>query len=96
MRQNTKNTNAEEVLEPVVEETPVKEAAPVEVPKKKVKTGKVVNCDALRVRYTALTSAAVITTIPKDTEVVINGVDGDFYKVKVGDVEGYCMKQFIK
>lgn len=57
----------------------------------------IVTCDKLNVRKEANKSADIITVIPKDLVLTILDTDTseDFYKVLIGDVEGYCMKQFI-
>ena len=57
----------------------------------------IVTCDKLNVRKEANKSADIITVVPKDLVLTIldTNISEDFYKVLIGDVEGYCMKQFI-
>lgn len=92
-----------EVIEPVeeIEETTesneiVEENIEPEIIEEKIIKGTVL-CDKLNVRKEAKKDAAVLTIIPKDLILTISDVDAspDFYKVLIGEVEGYCMKKFI-
>lgn len=47
---------------------------------------------AANVRESASTSADVITTLLRNTEVTITGEDGDFYKIQYQDINGYISK----
>lgn len=63
-----------------------------------VQKGIVVNCSKLNVRRTANKLAKVLTVIEKGTEVIIVNAktSNGFYKVKVDDIEGYCVKDYIE
>ena len=60
--------------------------------------GVVTGCNLLNVRSQPEADSDVITVIPIDSIVTISDINAsqDFYKVLVGDLEGYCMKKFIK
>lgn len=92
-------------VEPAVEETNVeeiKEETVIETEDKvenAVITGKVVDCNKLRVRESASTDADVICEITAGAEVTIDEVNStnDFYKVcTAAGAEGFCMKNFIE
>ena len=96
---------AEEVVETPVQEEIVVEAEAVVEPEVKpepvkVKTvlGVVVDCNKLRVRKQPNANATIITEIKNGTEVVIDEAKStvEFFKVTAGNVEGYCMKKFIR
>lgn len=57
----------------------------------------IVNCDLLNVRKEPNVDAEVVTMLPKDSVVTISDVNATeyFYKVLVGETEGYCMKEFM-
>ena len=79
-----------EVIEPIVENTPVMEEATC--------LGKVTNCIKLNVRSKPDVTAKVLCEINKDETVEIdpNSTSPDFYKVKTSfGVKGYCMKKYI-
>lgn len=60
--------------------------------------GVVTGCNLLNVRSQPESDSDVITVIPIDSIVTISDINAsqDFYKVLIGDLEGYCMKKFIK
>ena len=60
--------------------------------------GVVTGCNLLNVRSQPEADSDVITVIPIDSIVTISDINAsqDFYKVLIGDLEGYCMKKFIK
>lgn len=61
-------------------------------------TGVVIDCDRLNVREAPKMDAAVVCTIPRDTEVTIDKAESarGFYKVcLVSGIEGFCAKQYI-
>ena len=60
--------------------------------------GVVTGCNLLNVRSKPEPNSEVLTVIPIDSVITISDVNAsqDFYKVLVGDLEGYCMKKFIK
>jgi len=94
----------EKVIEPVEEikeETTesneiVEENIEPEVIEEKIIKG-VVICDKLNVRKEAKKDAEILTIISKDLVLTISDIDAspDFYKVLIGEIEGYCMKKFI-
>lgn len=60
--------------------------------------GVVTGCNLLNVRSQPEADSNIVTVIPIDSIVTISDVNAsqDFYKVLIGDLEGYCMKKFIK
>lgn len=60
--------------------------------------GIVTGCNLLNVRSKPEPNSEVLTIIPIDSVITISDVNAsqDFYKILVGDLEGYCMKKFIK
>ena len=86
----TVETPVEEVVENQVEET-IEEEIPLEV------LGEV-TAELLNVRSKPESGADVLTVIPVESIVTISDVNAspDFYKVLIGDLEGFCMKKFIK
>ena len=60
--------------------------------------GTVVNCERLNVRKSATRKSQVLKVIEKGTNVIIENDDTSniFYKVRIDDVVGYCMKDFIE
>ena len=60
--------------------------------------GVVTGCNLLNVRSKPEPNSEVLTIIPTDSVITISDVNAsqDFYKVLVGNLEGYCMKKFIK
>ena len=60
--------------------------------------GVVTGCNLLNVRSQPEANSDVITVIPIDSIVTISDINAsqDFYKVLIDDLEGYCMKKFIK
>lgn len=82
-----------EVTEEVKEE-PIVEETPVEVTSN---TG-VVTCEKLFVRSKPSKSGSFVAVIIKGTKVEVDhsGSTSDFYRVKVGDKYGYCVKEFVK
>lgn len=55
----------------------------------------VVTAAHLNVRKEASKDSDIISIVAKDDEVKITDEIGDFYKVLVNDVEGFCVKDFI-
>ena len=47
------------------------------------------------IRETASTSANVITTLLRNTEVTIIGEEGDFYRIQYKDITGYVAKSLV-
>jgi uncharacterized protein YgiM (DUF1202 family) len=93
-------TKEEEVVNTVIEETPV--VAPVVEPETKVEDdeliGVVIDCVKLNVRAEASVNADVVTEISVGTEVMVDIFEStaEFYKVVTeAGVEGFCMKKFI-
>lgn len=85
---------AETIEEPVVEEAieETSEEIQLEV------IGTVEGCELLNVRSKPEADAEIVTVIPVDSIVTVSDVNAspDFYKVLIGDLEGFCMKKFIK
>lgn len=96
----------EEVIETPIEETvdnvepseEIVETPVEEVVENKNVIGVVSGCELLNVRTNPEFTAEVLTVIPAESIVTIIDVDAslDFYKVLIGDLEGFCMKKFIK
>lgn len=59
------------------------------------KKGYVDVSNSANVRETASTSANIITTLLRNTEVTIIGEEGDFYKIQYKDITGYISKTLI-
>lgn len=87
------DVKGEEVKDEIVED--IKDE---EVKDETVQKGIVVNCFKLNVRRTANKLSKVLTVIEKGTEVIIvnTKTSNGFYKVKVNDIEGYCVKDYIE
>ena len=85
------NESVNEIIENSSEET-IDEDIVLEV------LGVVTGCNLLNVRSQPEADSDVITVIPIDSIVTISNINAsqDFYKVLIGDLEGYCMKKFIK
>lgn len=110
MPRKKKTETPVEVTEEVrVEETPVEETLEVteevkeepiveETPEATTSNTGVVTCEKLFVRSKPSKSGSFVAVIIKGTEVEIDhsGSTSDFYRVKVGDKYGYCVKEFIK
>ena len=92
------------VQEEVIEEVPVQEEVIEEVPvqeevvEEPINSKGVVICGRLNVRKEASKNSEILTVVPKDLIMTICDLNAseDFYKVLFGDIEGYCMKKFIK
>lgn len=66
----------------------------VEKPKKnRVKIG--VTKSALNLREEPSPDSDILYVIPEGDPVVINGEDGNYYKVTVQGLVGYCVKDYI-
>lgn len=63
-----------------------------------VAKGIVSNCSRLNVREEASTKSSVLKVIDSGTEVEVLGtsVKNQFYKVKIDDIIGFCVKDFIE
>ena len=83
------NEQPEEVVEEIIEE-PVEEIAEEET----CQAG-VVIAERLNVRSNPFKDADVLFVINKGQEVIIDGEDGDFFKVVVDGNVGYCIKNFV-
>lgn len=98
-KQLEENEVVEESVEETIEEPVVEEA--IEKTSEEIQLeviGTVEGCELLNVRSKPEASAEVITVIPVNSIVTVSDVDAspDFYKVLIGDLEGFCMKKFIK
>ena len=92
-----KDVEKDKIVEDVKDEE-VKEENIEDVKDDEIGIGVVVNCSKLNVRRTANKLAKVLTVIEKGTSVIIENADpsNGFYKVKVNDIEGYCVKDYIE
>lgn len=92
-------TEIETEIETVSETTVVQTETENTQPEPKMLEGVVHECAKLNVRKEPSTSAPVVCTILKGTEVAIFEEEStdEFYKIcTASGIEGYCMKQFIK
>ena len=66
--------------------------------KEEIVKGVVSNCSRLNVREEASTKSSVLKVIDSGTEVEVLGtlVENQFYKVKIDDIIGFCVKDFIE
>jgi SH3-like domain-containing protein len=55
----------------------------------------VVSVDSLNVREKANSNAKKIETLTIDTEVKISGIEGEWYKIKWQNIEGWCASRYI-
>lgn len=88
----------EETIEEISEEV-VEKSIEEEIEEIKLEvTGIVSDCKLLNVRSKPEANAEVVTILSVDSTVIVCDVNAsqDFYKVLVGDLEGFCMKKFIK
>ena len=76
------------------------DSAPVapEENEEEIVKGVVSNCSRLNVREEASTKSSVLKVIDSGTEVEVLGtlVENQFYKVKIDDIIGFCVKDFIE
>lgn len=88
----------EDVKDEEVKDVKDEDVKDEEVKEEPVTKGIVVNCFKLNVRRTANKLSKVLTVIEKGTEVIIANAktSNGFYKVKVNDIEGYCVKDYIE
>lgn len=83
-----------EVIEPITE--PVAVDTTVEAPVKETSKRGIVNSSCpLNLRSEPKKDAKIVTIMPGESRLSIEGEDGDFYKVKFNVLEGYAMKKFI-
>lgn len=54
-----------------------------------------VTAQTVRVRQAASTESSILKRVYKDEKVEITGEEGDWYKIKSGDVEGYVSKAYL-
>lgn len=55
----------------------------------------IVNVDTVRVRKKATTDSSIVELVSIGDKITITGEEGDWYKVKVGKVEGYIRKDLL-
>ncbi len=58
-------------------------------------TTKYVNASSIYVRSEPSTSSDILTSLIKNTDVIVTGESGDWYKVKYGDFSGYIYKELL-
>lgn len=95
-KDNVEEQNVEPEVEETVESEPEVEEETAEE-QNSVITGTVINCTRLNVRATPKLNAAILCTIDKSSEVIIEDDSNEkFYKIVTGaGVEGYCMKDYV-
>lgn len=54
-----------------------------------------VNVDSVNVRREASTSSEIVTSVTKNTEVIILKEENNWCQVKIGDTKGYIAKQYL-
>lgn len=54
-----------------------------------------VNVDSVNVRREASTSSEIVTSVTKNTEVIIVKEENNWCQVRIGDTEGYIAKQYL-
>lgn len=54
-----------------------------------------VNVSSVNVRKEANTNCDILTTLTRNTEVKVLAVEGEWYKVKYGDILGYIKQEFV-
>lgn len=59
------------------------------------KTTKYINASSVYVRKEASTSAEIVTTLIRNTDVTVVGESGDWYKVTYKDYSGYIYKELL-
>lgn len=93
-----KEENIEDVKDEEVKDEEIKDGIVEDAKDDEITIGVVVNCSKLNVRRTANRLAKVLTVIEKGTSVIIENAkpSNGFYKVKVNDIEGYCVKDYIE
>lgn len=55
-----------------------------------------VTADNVNFRQKASSSAEIIQSLKKGANLMVEGTEGDFYKVRYNSIEGYVSKQFVK
>lgn len=58
-------------------------------------TTKYVNASSIYVRSQPSTSSDILTSLIRNTDVIVTGESGDWYKVKYGDFSGYIYKELL-
>lgn len=94
-QQEVEDINETKIEEPIVKETKVEESID-EIDIQVI--GIVSNCKLLNIRSKPNIDSDILSVIPVDSILTITDVNAssDFYKVLIGDLEGFAMKQFIK
>lgn len=96
--ENIEDVKDEEVKDEEIKDEEIKDGIVEDAKDDEITIGVVVNCSKLNVRRTANRLAKVLTVIEKGTSVIIENAkpSNGFYKVKVNDIEGYCVKDYIE
>lgn len=91
MANQPKVENNTELQEPVVI---VENTEPQEP---EIVTGVVANCAKLNVRNTPKLGGEIVGVLDagSEVEIFVDESTDTFFKVKTGDIEGYCMKMYI-
>lgn len=94
-----KMVEAPVVEEAVIEEPEIEEEIEEEVEEPEIEeevVGVVVDCARLNVRKEPSKNAAVAKIINAGARVkIVDDSEGEFYKVQVAGITGFCMKEFI-
>ena len=86
------NEQPEEVVDEIIEE-PVEEI--IEEPGEETCQTGVVIAERLNVRSNPSKDANVLFVVNKGQEMLIDGEDGDFFKVVIDGNVGYCIRNFV-
>lgn len=100
-RGKKQNKQQEKILEKENVDVTIEKVVEPEISEEIVEPEKIIRgtviCNKLNVRKEANKDSEVLTIIPKDLVLTICDTDSspDFYKVLIGEIEGYCIKKFI-
>lgn len=92
---NVKEEQPEEAENKNIQEEPKEEKQSNTETKIENKKGYINVTSAANVRESASTSATIINTLLRNTEVTITAESGDFYKIQYQDITGYVAKSLI-
>lgn len=77
----------------------IKEEKKNDIPKKAVmQKGVIQNCKLLNIRKHSSLDSDILGTLNSESEFFVNtkqSIDG-FYKINYKDINGYCLKKFVK
>lgn len=87
---NSNNNENNTTTEPTVTPTPVPTTTTSEYP-----TTMYVNVEAVNVRSQANTTSTIVTSIGKNVPITVEAKEGDWYKVKTSDGNGYIKSEYL-